>query len=910
VKTRSVVALGVAVVLVGSVRAGEGGPAPVDLKDAPVNQWVERPVSGLKGQRITNRGGLAQGLSHVDGVGLVAVGDMGRPARAWRLDRASNRWVEIGSVPSELADKKGAPGYNWAPLTTLTAGDGRQFPFNEVFDGNQVCYDSDRKVIVGFARGSTVEFDVVAKRWRVVDVKVAPPYVAAGALCYDPVNKEVVLATGGFSPDGHPHGTWVYRAAERMWRRLSLGTEEVKRVRLRLQEGRDRLVRLRWLAWRLVEFTATGREGRLRTASRRARLAREIGILRSLIALLERVGEASATALQREYDRQQMASALRGLAAARDGLEGAETAFATGTAEPVEQAYREQLVSALDRLEDAAAALAVSPPPRMSAKLVYDSKNRAIVCFGGDRQDGVLGDTWVYHCEGRWWEHRKPVGHPSRGAARAMAFDEANGVVVLARGREPVWIYDVAANEWKRLDITAPKGAFWLEYDRAAECLVALSQDLTKTWTLRLDLRSAKAEAIPPSPEVKLLPVTGPYVLRDAATVADLKKWKAETDAWVTSVPANTWVPAPTHGTGRPNWGRSWSSVVYDPDRLHLIYRDGGHGSYHGAVTDHYDIPTGRWFRSARREEPPWPMGSYFAWGRSFRCAPWATHTYKFKLYYNPLVKRVQRLGVPAPAPSWDPARGMPVNDYNPDTGRWSRDFYFVPKPAPRGGWFPVPGTRNRLILIPFGRRDHNLGTVWINTGEGWKAREDVGSFPSVGYPPWEFQAVHYDPKRRRVLRMGPGHPPNHLWALDLDRPGAKWADLNATTDPPGMRLPETGRELVRIPRYDLFLMPDGTTRSSYRPDKVEPRTLAELCVYDPAKNTWRRFRTKFDPRVADLARRKGSDRSNGMVYDPVSDLIFFIGNGFPRSLNPPTLCALRFDPATADWMGVGSAGK
>ena len=42
------------------------------------------------------------------------------------------------------------------------------------------------------------------------------------------------------------------------------------------------------------------------------------------------------------------------------------------------------------------------------------------------------------------------------------------------------------------------------------------------------------------------------------------------------------------------------------------------------------------------------------------------------------------------------------------------------------------------------------------------------------------------------------------------------------------------------------------------------------------------------------------------MVYDPVYDLLFFIGSGFPRPWGPPLLCAMRFDPAEAEWMGAG----
>src|SRR3546814_20777434 len=53
-------------------------------------------------------------------------------------------------------------------------------------------------------------------------------------------------------------------------------------------------------------------------------------------------------------------------------------------------------------------------------------------------------------------------------------------------------------------------------------------------------------------------------------------------------------------------------------------YRDGGHGNYHGNITDHYDIRTGRWFRSDVEQVPDGRiMGTYFGWGRGYNYAPW-----------------------------------------------------------------------------------------------------------------------------------------------------------------------------------------------------------------------------------------------------------------------------------------------
>src|SRR3546814_287156 len=98
-------------------------------------------------------------------------------------------------------------------------------------------------------------------------------------------------------------------------------------------------------------------------------------------------------------------------------------------------------------------------------------------------------------------------------------------------------------------------------------------------------------------------------------------------------------------------------------------YRDGGHGNYHGNITDHYDIRTGRWFRSDVEQVPDGRiMGTYFGWGRGYNYAPWAIHTYKWNLFYNPLTKHQQRRVFHTP----NYPVGGNVNDYDPDQGKWA----------------------------------------------------------------------------------------------------------------------------------------------------------------------------------------------------------------------------------------------
>jgi len=838
--------------------------SPAAEANLPANQWIERPTSGWKGKDYYGPV-LCQGFASAGDRGIL-IFDMRDAGRAVvrKLDAATGTWTELASAPLDV------------DRADVVDGKGR-----ENLHGVQLCYDPDRNVLVGVTstdlggRGRTVEFDLDEGTATGLKPDPSPPVLTAASLCYDPVNREILLATGGFSPIGGTGGTWLYDGARQEWRPLA-GPKEVDEVRLPLEKARDRLLTLRWLAWKNLEFRATGREKLLDERSTGEALAEEAaGLAGEIKGLAELAGKNAAKA-QRPYHENRLAAAGELLRDAAEKLAGAGGKLPAAGPEDLEAIYRGTLVPALEAVEKAASELAVTPQPRMSARLVYDSKNKLIVCFGGDGQDRQWADTWVYHCEGRWWERRHPEVHPPPGSARAVAFDPKSGLTVCLEALSKwghhvgwqTWGYDAAADEWRAFDLAADPGIFWLEYDAAAGCLVGLNLDLNKAWLLRLDPAAAKRREADSAPEVALRPIDGEYVLRDAATLAELKEWHAQQEAWAAGVPANTWVSVPTRGTGRPNWGRSWSSIVYDPDRRQLYYRDGGHGSYHGSVTDHYDIPTGRWFRSDRRHEPPWPMGTYFAWGRSFSLAPWAIHTYKYCLFYNPLGDRLQRvIGQSGRLKGEGPES---VLEYDPDTGLWSRGLRRLPAAVGSGLGSPVavPGVPDALVGVDnFTRYNQKNGEAWRKNADGSVERwSDLGVLPRA-YNDHYF-CFFFDPKRKRVMYYGGPDDPagQRLFALDMTAEAPKWQDLGVEPAR-GQKLPLSSREVVYVPRHDVFLMIAGRGGTG----RGGPLRIVAL---DPESNTWR----DVEPAVAEGVDIIDAGVSQGLQYDPVTDLCYFIG--------------------------------
>ena len=90
---------------------------------------------------------------------------------------------------------------------------------------------------------------------------------------------------------------------------------------------------------------------------------------------------------------------------------------------------------------------------------VYDPANGKVVLFGGT-SDGsaALGDTWAYDPTANTWTNLNPGGIlPSARSGHSMAYDSANGQVILFGGHagdflNDTWAYDPTANTWTNLN--------------------------------------------------------------------------------------------------------------------------------------------------------------------------------------------------------------------------------------------------------------------------------------------------------------------------------------------------------------------------------------------------------------------------------------------------------------------------
>lgn len=105
---------------------------------------------------------------------------------------------------------------------------------------NQGAYDSDDGKIYYYMTNTLFTYDTRTRLWDTISPANAgpavPPYdfqsmLRWGSLCYDPVNREVVVFGGGSidCPDGTP-GTWTFKPETRTWTGLNLAVEPAPRA--------------------------------------------------------------------------------------------------------------------------------------------------------------------------------------------------------------------------------------------------------------------------------------------------------------------------------------------------------------------------------------------------------------------------------------------------------------------------------------------------------------------------------------------------------------------------------------------------------------------------------------------------------------------------------------------------------
>ncbi len=516
------------------------------------------------------------------------------------------------------------------------------------------------------------------------------------------------------------------------------------------------------------------------------------------------------------------------------------------------------------------------PLPRMNSRLVTDTKNEALVLFGGDGQSRYLADTWIFDLKTQNWRQSKAAGGPEARAGHFTVYDPQTGWVLVGGGYNQkdlsdMWAYDVREDRWRRLHGEVPTG-FYLSADLAPEKRLLVLVTSTRTPGDRMTCNV-------------LYPVrtTYGYRLGDGIVAGDqgsgtgaampklVREQRAGSGKPETVGVVNQWVKL-----AGQTLTRTWGSATLDNRRDRILYWGGGHCGYEGNDIDAYDIETQTWTSAetgGEYTERLWDHGVRPA-GVTFEGGPWTDHGRK-TYAYDPVSQKMilahpirLTTGYDPEALLLFPARRTMAPDavvttptsyvrystwsYDPETRRWE---LLGPAPAgvdalvttPRGvmgvnadwparlndpgyqlPWNPAKPEDTAIYLFDAGRR------VWNRMGDRQTSPQNL----------YEMTSLAYDSKRDRVILHGGGARRDELWTFDMAT--RRWAQLQ-----PQGAAPACAREAVYIPKEDVFL--------SYGP---------ALWAYKVSENAWRQ---------GGAAPPMPAGQNRAMVYDEKRDLVLLV---------------------------------
>lgn len=724
---------------------------------------------------------------------------------------------------------------------------------------NQYCVDTDQNCVWAVIGSHTMRLDLATMKWE--DLGVFPEDSGSGvksalqgliwaSMCYDPVNKEVVLFGGGHKRPQPEGRTWLFSPEKRTWRSLEKKKDDSETLR---QDAAS-------LYERTKDLLAAMRNRLYRTELPGASKADLAGQLKTLV---KDVKELAAKLKEHGKSAGDGGEAISGMDAASD--QGVKLA----TVKSVSQLE--------DYLNQARDALAVEPPPRLMAPMVYDPAAKKIVMFGGDRWDRMSNATWLYDCATRAWERKTPATSPSPRAGHALLHLPKSGKVLLIGGYvhrtsmsyctnlyEPLplemWVYDTQKNEWQCVKYSGKAKPLVSCVGRAPVAVAAaVSGDdvihvisngkKLSTWAIRVEVSS--------DPEATRKAGKGPLsVLRrglcfDPAWFDEsLKTVEPEAvAAKLAGLPPNKWV---SMGPPKRLFNRDWGTQVFDFDRDQIIHWSGGHSAYCGTAPAHYSIKLNRWSIGFAPEIPMEHCYSAGVAGTSpastFSGRPFAPHTYK-SYCYDPSTRKMVWL------------HESKLWIYDPDRREWEASPKRVPFFAERHTTVACPTPHGIAAwAVPAGKGVyHGWRGMWLltDTAAGkWKTlvKPDKTSIFPTAYG--DRHGMCYDAKRDRLYLFHFGLKEKHKIAVYDFK-----AEKSEVIEPKGGKGFPTdvsvGREPVYVPDQDVVFL---ASRS-----KKGPKTL----LFDPEDKAWLKMEPSYEKDKKGRAIRPGHGVGTGVMWDP-----------------------------------------
>ncbi len=565
------------------------------------------------------------------------------------------------------------------------------------------------------------------------------------------------------------------------------------------------------------------------------------------------------------------------------------------------------------------------PPPRMSTRLVYDTKNKVTVMFGGDGQSHYLSDTWIYDMRTRRWRQSKAEGCPPPRAGHFTVYDPGTGWVIIGGGYNrnnlaDMWGYDAASDRWMKLRGEVPTGWHVTADLMPRESLIILTTaekskgdkdtcneiyPVRTTWGFRVRQEGLVDAGVQARPQQKMPKRT--LEEATAGTQPDPERARKQAER-LRNITVNQWVHLDE--PGRAGVLRTWGSCSFDTDKGRIVYWGGGHCGYGGSDYDLYDVEQNTWIASpvvAEYPERAWDRGVNAA-GVTFSGVPFVRHGRKVYAYdpisrliintktilltagYEPeLLQAIEPRGADpgtGEAPPRSSYRKWVTTTFDPATGKTEALCSGAPGldltvSTPHG----VMGVDHYWDIVETKVKTNAPNSVYLLdvARREWQKLPNPGPWPQNLY---ELTALVFDSKRDQLLLHGGGPQRDELWAYKL--PGSRWERIQpGYADSAGGKPPVCLREAVYLPRWDVMLTA-GSPAGGLTPS---------LYAYHVGENRWHRVNIPAPPgrHMSDLV-----SQNRAWTYDPVHDLVFMVLGGSRSDLGTAEVYALKYDHARA----------
>ena len=268
-----------------------------------------------------------------------------------------------------------------------------------------------------------------------------------------------------------------------------------------------------------------------------------------------------------------------------------------------------------------------APAPMIYHSLVYHSKAKKVLLFGGNSRHGWGPDrseVWQYDPSNQTWTNLGNYAAISADTvnAHSPAYDIESDRIIVFNSIGETWAFDLTKNSWENRRPTSapsPRCGQSMVYDVASDRMVLFGgfgctsiEDpiLNDTWTYDINANNwEKMEpAQNPPPRMYATMVYNTNASESIVWGGRLIESLDDPFFWTYDFSNNTWTKI--EGTGGPESTYAYPDMIYHPKRNELILFGGGNltEAFSGTLTQalwKFDLNERKWHKLSSQNGPP-----------------------------------------------------------------------------------------------------------------------------------------------------------------------------------------------------------------------------------------------------------------------------------------------------------------